>query len=143
MEEDDDKEDEIIRRFGLHPAQERLGEIRAIVREQAALGLDGHTLLMKICCVLLFNAGHVTDSLLVWQARQSSFDAACSIDGQLLCGAGLAETTTYLEAEASRDPEAARALEYVRSCATPGGTLDGFTTEAQSAWYDRYYLSSP
>lgn len=142
IEEDDDAEDEIIRRFGLHPAEDDLDEVRAIIREQTALGLDADTLLMKICCVLLFNARHVTDSLLIWRAKQSGFDAACSIDGQLLCGAGLARTMTYLEATAERDPEAAKALEYVRACAKLGGTLDGFIPEAQSAWYDRYYLGT-
>jgi hypothetical protein len=138
----DDKEEEIIRQFGLHPAEQDLGEIRAIIREQAALRMDAHTLLMKICCVLLFNAGHVTDSLLIWQAKQSGFDAACSIDGELLCGAGLAETMLYMGWEASRDPEATKALAYIRSCAEPGGTLDGFAPEVQSAWYDRYYRES-
>ena len=142
MEEQDDQEDVIIRRFGLHPAEEDLDEIRAIIAEQTALRVDAHTLLMKICCVLLFNTGHVTDSLLIWRAKQSSFDAACSIDGELLCGAGLAKTMLYLGREASKDTAAAMALAYVSSRAEPGGTLDGFAPEVQSAWYDRYYLGN-
>jgi hypothetical protein len=44
---------------------------------------------MKLCCVQLFNAGFLTDVLLVWQPKESSWDAHCSIDVHLLCGAGL------------------------------------------------------
>ena len=140
MVEDDDEEDEITRRFGLHPAGEHLDEVRAIIAEQTALGLSAHTLLMRICCVLLFNAGHVTDSLLIWRAKESGWDAHFSIDVQLLCGAGLPETMAYLEAEASRDPEAAKALAYLSACSKPGVDFDGFTPKARSAMYDRYYL---
>jgi hypothetical protein len=140
VDEDSDKEDEIIQRFGLHPAKEDLDAIRAIITEQTTLGLDAHIELMRICCVMLFNAGHAIDSLLIWRAKESGWDAHCSIDVQLLCGAGLSQTMAYLEAKASREPEAAEALTYLRDCAQPGVDFDGFTPEARSALYDRYYL---
>ena len=123
MDEDSDKEDEIIRRFGLHPAEEDLDAIRAVITEQTMLDFDAHVELMRICCVMLFNAGHVTDSLLIWRAKESSWDAHCSIDVQLLCGAGLPQTMAYLEAQASREPDAAEALTYLRDCARPGRRL--------------------
>ncbi len=140
MGEDDPGEEEIIQRFGLHPAEEDLDEIRAIIAEQAALGWDAHIEVMRVCSVMLFNAGHVTDSLLIWQAKGTNWDAHCSIDVQLLCGAGLPQTLAYLEAEATRAPEAAEALKYLSDCAKPGVDFDGFTAEAWSAVYDRYYL---
>jgi hypothetical protein len=140
MDEDNGKEDEIIQRFGLHPAEDDLDEIRTVIAEQAELGWDAHVELMRVCSVMLFNAGHVTDSLLIWRAKEANWDAHCSIDIQLLCGAGLPETISYLEAEASRDPEAAKALEYLSDCARPGVDFDGFTPEARSVMYDRYYL---
>lgn len=40
------------------------------------------------------------------------------------------------------DPEADRALAYIRSCAERG-TPGGFTTGAESACYDSYYLGNP
>ena len=143
MDQDSDKEDEILQRFGLHPSDGDLAEIRAIIAEQATLGWDAHVEVMKICCIGLFNAGHVADSLLIWRAKESNWDAHCSIDVHLLCGAGLPETTAYLQGEAGRDPEAAKALEYLSACAKPGVDFDGFTPETLSAMYDRYYLSGP
>lgn len=64
MEEDDTRGDEIIQRFGLHPAEERLDEVRAVLAAQARLGWDEHIEVMRICSVMLFNAGHITDSRL-------------------------------------------------------------------------------
>jgi len=56
-------------------------------KERRAQG-DGDTELMKLCCVQLFNAGAVGDALAIWRAKTASWDAHCSIDVQLLCGAG-------------------------------------------------------
>jgi hypothetical protein len=140
VDEDDDGIGAIIQRFGLHPAEEHLDAIRAIIAEQATLGWDAHVELMRTCSVMLFNAGHVTDSLLIWQAKETNWDSHCSIDIQLLCGAGLPGTLAYLQAEASRNPEAAEALTYLGDCARPGFDFDDFTPEARSAMYDRYYL---
>jgi hypothetical protein len=50
---------------------------------------------MKLCCVQLFNAGFLADVILICQAKESSWDAHCSIEIQLLCGAGLQETIAY------------------------------------------------
>jgi hypothetical protein len=69
-------------------------------------------------------------------AKESSWDAHCSIDVQLLCGAGLEETAAYLTADGS--PAAAAALEYLRQCEA-SGDFAGFSAENQSRWYSRYY----
>jgi hypothetical protein len=53
---------------------------------------DGDTALTKLCCVQLFNAGVLDDVLLIWQAKEASWDAHNAIDVQLLRGAGLKET---------------------------------------------------
>jgi hypothetical protein len=42
---------------------------------------------MKLCCAQLFNAGVLDDALLIWQAKEASWNTHNSIDVQLLCGA--------------------------------------------------------
>jgi len=73
---------------------------------------------------------------MIWQAKESSWDAHCSIDVQLLCGAGLEATKKYLAAEGS--PRAAAALDYLLQCEA-ADDFAGFSVENQSRWYSRYY----
>lgn len=133
-------EDESLRRYGLHPVGGDLDQVRELLiarmaRERQSQG-DGDTELMKLCCVQLFNAGLPADVLLIWQAKESSWDAHCSIDVRLLCGAGLQETIAYLTADGSA--AATAAVEYLRHCQA-SGDFDDFTAENQSRWYSRYY----
>jgi hypothetical protein len=137
-------EDESLRRYGLSPVVGDLDEVREILAVQAARERrhqgDGDTELMKLCCVQLFNAGFLTDAVLIWHAKESSWDAHCSIDVQLLCGVGLEETTAHLTADGS--PAAAAALEYLRQCEASGDFAD-FSVENQSRWYSQYYTALP
>lgn len=133
-------EDESLARYGLRPASAELDQIREMLEVQAALERqsqgDGDNQLMKLCCVQLFNVGMVEDVLLIWQAKESSWDAHCVIDVQLLCGAGLAETKAYLAAESSAG--ASEALGYLLECEAAGDFID-FSVENQSRWYSGYY----
>jgi hypothetical protein len=88
---------------------------------------------LRLLCVQLFSIGVVEDSLLLWDAKRSSFDAGLgSVDVQFLCGAGLEETKAYLSQSAG--PPAAAALNYLLECArssdfcewTPQNTLDEY-----------------
>ncbi|MDG4811139.1 hypothetical protein O7634_30640 [Micromonospora sp. WMMD1120] len=133
-------EDEILHRYGLYPAAEHLDQIRDLLtaqteRERQSQGY-GDTEVMKLCCVQLFDAGVMSDVLTIWRAKSSSWDAHCSIDVQLLCGGGLAETKAYLLTEGSED--AAQALDHIgRSEAA--GDFAGFSVEKQVASYADYY----
>ncbi|GII33502.1 hypothetical protein [Planotetraspora mira] len=129
-------EDESLRRYGLSPAVEDLGQVRETLEAQAEQA-DSDTELMKLCCVQLFNAGNLDDVLPIWRAKESSWDAHCSIDVQLLCGAGLEETKAYLATEKSAD--ASEALDYLLSCEATGDFLN-FSVENRSRLYARYYL---
>jgi hypothetical protein len=132
-------EDESLRRYGLRPSPADLPQIRKALLAEADLEQqDQDTELMKLCCVQLFNAGQLDDVLLIWQAKESSFDAHCSIDVQLLCGAGLAATKAHLEADGS--PDAAHALEYLLGCEA-AGNFDGFSVTEQARWWAEYYLA--
>ena len=131
-------EDELRLRYGTHPAEEELAELRRLLDEECARGLEADTLLMKLLCVQLFNAGHLEDVLRVWAAKQSSFDAACSVDVQLLCGRGLDATRAHL---AALHGEAARqALDYLDECVR-SGDFDDFEVVSRAAYYDQYYAA--
>jgi hypothetical protein len=92
---------------------------------------------MKLCCVQLFTAGNLGYVLTIWQAKTSSWDARCSIDVQLLCGAGLEETKAYLATEGSEGASAA--LDYLIACEAAGDFMD-FSVQRQSRSYAEYYL---
>ncbi|MFJ6405541.1 hypothetical protein ACIQK9_08430 [Streptomyces hydrogenans] len=132
--------EECWRRHGFRPVDADLDEIRALLRdltarEQRAQG-EGDTELMRLCCFYLFNSGDVDDVLLIWSAKQASFDAACSIDIEFLLGHGLDATKAHLSA--SRAPAAAAALDRLRELEADG-EFEGFSVEERSATYDRYY----
>ncbi|MGW1278823.1 hypothetical protein ACWD4V_17960 [Streptomyces tsukubensis] len=133
-------DEESLRRFGLRPARAHLDEIRGLLgehteRERRAQG-GGDTELMKLCCVQLFNSGDLDDALLVWNAKESGFDAACSIDIELLLGHGLETTKAHLAAHPS--PSARAALDRLRDLESEGAFED-FSVKEQSAAYDTYY----
>ena len=131
-------ENENLRRYGLQPSSADLPRIRETLQAQADLDQhDQDTELMKLCCVQLFNAGQLDDVLLIWQAKESSWDAHCSIDVQLLCGAGLDATREHLEGHGSED--AAEALRYLLKCEA-AGDFDNFSVADQARWRAGYYL---
>jgi hypothetical protein len=133
-------EEASIHRYGLHPMGADLDEVREILRVQTGHELRaqgaGATELMKLCCVQLFNGSVLDDTLLIWRAKSASLDAACSIDVQLLCGQGLAETKAYLAN--LRTSEAEAALQRLLECEEAGG-FEGFSVEEYSAQYVDYY----
>lgn len=131
-------QDESLRRFGLRPVAADLDDIRTILRTHADLGQDDQdTELMKLCCVQLFNVGRLEDVLTIWDAKESSWDAHCSIDVQLLCGAGFDATMEHLETEGSED--AAEALRYLSECQA-AGNFEFFSVDGRSRYYATYYL---
>lgn len=128
-------EDEWYRRHGLHPAD--LQQVRDMLREQTALGVDNNSALIHLGCTQLFLHGDVADVRLIWRAKHSSFDAACSVEWQLLCGAGRDRTLDHLRALGTA--EAAEVLTYLSACHPDDVTA--FTVEEQSRWYARYYAA--
>lgn len=134
--------DELVERFGLHPAGTDLAEIRRILishtmRERQAQG-DGDTEVMKLCSLMLFNAAEPADTLLIWWAKESSMDSSSAIDVQLLCGRGLAATKAHLESETT--DQAAEALDYLRACEA-ADDFEEFTVEGYSSWWGSYFSS--
>ncbi|MFG2755745.1 hypothetical protein [Streptomyces wuyuanensis] len=132
--------EECWRRYGLRPVDADLDEIRALLREHTARERrsqgEGDTELMRLCCFHLFHSGDIDDVLLIWSAKQASFDAACSIDSEFLLGHGLDATKAHLAA--NRAPAAAAALDRLRELEA-AGQFEGFSVEERSASYDRYY----
>ena len=133
-------DDECLKRFGLSPAPESAPEIRRLLATQTELerncqgDADGELMLLN--CIQLFALGQASDSLLIWAAKQSSFDKGFYIDGQLLCGAGIKETLGYLDGvETDR---AKKAADYIRKCVA-SGDFDGFTPQKWVSEYRDYF----
>ncbi len=133
-------EDESLQWYGLHPRGESLDEVRELLslqaaKERAAQG-RGDVELMKLCCVQLFNAGELRGVLSIWRAKTASMDAHCSIEAQLLCGAGLAETKAFLAGRSMQEAEVA--LRRLTVCET-AGDFEGFSVAKWSESYADYY----
>jgi hypothetical protein len=141
----DREEGELLARFGVPPRQDDLPENRRLLEAETQLERDSDerasTLVMKELCFLLFTARHCEDALLIWRAKRASFDAECSIDIQLLCGAGFAETLRFLRSVDSAEARDTLDCILSRDAAgdfdghdAPGGRLSRVTPE-----YLRYY----
>ncbi|WP_285743203.1 hypothetical protein [Lentzea sp. NBRC 105346] len=121
-------EDDLLEKYGLRPTGAQLDEVRGILtREMREPEPDVG--LMKLCCVQLFLNGSLEDAPLIWEAKESGWDAHCSIDVQLLCGAGLEATLAHLEGEA---------LDYLKLC-VESGDFEDFSVSRQAEWYAEYY----
>lgn len=131
-------EDEALTRFGLAPQTSDIPAVRDILASQitAAENEEDDSGLIKLCGIQLFANGDVTDSILIWAAKRSSFDNGINIDVQLLCGAGLERTKDHLRGLASQD--AVDALQYVTECEACGD-FERFATEQVLDYYRRYY----
>lgn len=135
-------DEQALARFGLQPGPSDLAEIRDLLRDEISRerGGRGDTELLKLLCVQLFNAGLVEDSLLIWSAKSASLDAGCSIDVQLLCGAGLTETKAFLAGRTG--DAAAEALQRIEECQA-SGDFDGFSPRTLTEVYADYYGEAP
>jgi hypothetical protein len=133
---DDHDEDVLIEHFGMRPTGPQLDEVRALLAEQTERGLESNTLIMRLLCVYLFDNGSLDDVLPIWRAKRSGWDSQFSVDVQLLCGAGLAETKDYLAG--SSDEHAAEALEYLLLC-EEADDFEDFTPAGYSAVQHDYY----
>ena len=130
--------EEALKKFGLPASPSDHDEIRRALAqeiEHERRGEAGEEMLRALC-VQLFSLGVVDDALLIWEAKQSSFDAGCSLDIQFVCGAGLKATTDFLAGSAS--PTAATALKYVRECEAAGDFMD-WTPQSTLSEYQRYF----
>jgi hypothetical protein len=132
--------DEVLEKFGLPPSPRDEYKIRQLLLEEIArarrgeVGVDVETL--RALGAQLFSLGRVEDALVIWDAKQSSFDASCCVDVQLLCGAGLEATKKYLaHSHASCAP---RVLDYLTKCEQSGDFVN-WTPQSGLAEYQRYY----
>lgn len=135
----DDQVEAQLEKYTLNPNPKFAEEIREIIHQEIADENREDNEILKLSCAQLFAIGQVEDSLLIWRAKQSDFDAACYLDIQLLCGAGLEQTKAFLSNQDT--PEAKEALKYLLEC-EEAGDFDEFTVESQDQEHHRYFYGS-
>jgi len=140
--------EEWIEKFGLLPDEHSLPIIRQALAVEIRRHRAGNDIsrespddsfeepddmeLLRVLCIQLFAAGHVSDSLLIWRAKRASFDTGCGLDIQFLCGAGLDATRDFLARSGATD-----AVEYLDHCVV-AGDFARFTPEDHLKYYRRY-----
>ena len=128
-----------LQKYGLVPSDDALPDIRALLVKEADAERNDQGReedLALLCCVQLFSRGYLEDVLRIWDAKQSGFDLSCYLDVQLLCGAGLEPTKSFLSSQDGKI--AADALQYLREC-EQAGDFDEFSPEEYLARYRRYF----
>lgn len=69
---------------------------------------------LMFACFIVTLHKNIEDCLLIWEAKNADFDTYCGLDIQLVPFMGLPATIAYLQA--SNDPEAKKALDYINKC---------------------------
>lgn len=93
-----DREDLLIRRYGVNPKEEYRDEIIKLLNEEIDNELYTESLeYLRILCFLLFSIGNVEDCELIWKAKMLNMDTGCMVDAVYLCGAGYNKTLLYLK----------------------------------------------
>src|SRR4051812_43324512 len=121
--------EEYLSTHGVAATLEQRPAILELLREETAFARKDQGAsdsgLLCLLCVQLFAFGVVEDSLPIWSAKRANMDAGCSIEVQLLCGAGLEVTRDFLAKAATED--GAEALEWIDRCVA-AGNFEGFTS---------------
>lgn len=132
----EEKVDEQLKKYDLSPVSVYAEEIRNVLLQEINNEAREDNELPKLCCLQLFSLGNVADSLLIWKAKESGFDAHLYIDIQLVCGAGFDETKDFLVNQ--NTPEAGGLLAYLIQCEN-SGDFDDFSIESKIKEYREYF----
>lgn len=132
----DEQIEEQLERYSLTPDAKYAVEIREVIYKEIANDEREDNEILKVCCMQLFYIGDVKDSLLIWDAKKSDWDAYAYLDIQYTCGAGLQETKDFLVEQ--NTSESKDLLDYLLSC-EKSGNFDGFSVESQINEHHRYF----
>jgi hypothetical protein len=132
--------DELFDKFGLPASPLDRDEIRRLLSEEIERQHDESAAtdveILRTLCLLLFSLGIVDDALLIWDAKESSFDNHFSIEVQFLCGAGLEATKRFLAGSIA--PSAPAASAYLCDCEEGDDFVD-WTPQTTIDRYREYY----
>lgn len=136
---EDEKIAEQLEKYGLKPDSKYAEQIRKIIYQEINDEERESNELLKLGCIQLFAIGNVEDSLLIWEAKESNFDAHCYIDIELVCGAGLNETKEFLAEQDSVESKELlnNLLRYEES-----GDFDDFSVESKINEYKYYFYGN-
>ncbi|MFX1705650.1 hypothetical protein PV783_16910 [Chitinophaga sp. CC14] len=90
---------------------------------------------IMFACLLVTLHRQIEDCLLIWKAKNIDFDTFCGVDIQLVPFMGVPATISYLQA--SSDPDAPKALEYILECdeAADFEQLDHYFSSVDLHWW--------
>jgi hypothetical protein len=130
--------EEALQEFGLPASPKHCNDIRSLLVEETERERrgKGQEEILRTLCVQLFSIGDPEDALLIWSAKNSSFDMGCGLDIQFLCGAGLEATKAFLAASAAS--EASRALGCLMEC-EKSGDFRNWSPQKTLTAYRAYY----
>jgi hypothetical protein len=130
--------------YGFDVTEAQRSEILALL--QVATAMDRHQHpdsdleMLQLLAVQSFSLGKVEDCMAIWRAKGASFDAYCTIDAQLMCGAGLVPTLQHLQSLAATDAEAALALQHLRQ-REDAGDFERFSRDIVLASWHKHFVA--
>jgi len=129
---------EALQKFGLPASLHHRAEIRQLLAQEIEREKreESGEEMLRTLSVQLFSLGVAEDALLIWDAKQASFNAGCGLDVQLLCGAGLPATRVFLTK--SNAPTAEAVFLYLCE-REQAGDFDDWTPQACIKQYRGYY----
>ncbi|MDD9266171.1 hypothetical protein ACFPES_03900 [Paenibacillus sp. GCM10023248] len=113
-----DRTESLLEKYGLEPTKEHRDILKELLGRESSNEKRKDNEYLKTLCILLYTYGIAEDTLQIWMAKNIDFDTGCYIDGELLIGAGLEETISYLKT--LKTAEADKELDYLANLETNG-----------------------
>lgn len=105
--------------------------IRHLLEQEIAAhgGASGVNNSIVLCAGMLFELGQPDDALLIWRAKETSFDTHCELSVELLVGAGVDRTMGYWRTQTSTEAKEFYELLLKSAYAGDFTDLDEFRTD--------------
>lgn len=113
-----DRTELLLEQYGLEPMRQHRDILKELLRSESLNEEREDNEYLKTLCILVYTYGIAEDTLQIWEAKNINFDTGCYIDGELLIGAGLEETISYLRT--LKTAKAENELDYLKKFKTIG-----------------------
>ncbi|MDQ0887867.1 hypothetical protein QFZ81_002955 [Paenibacillus sp. V4I9] len=113
-----DRTELLLEQYGLEPMRQHRDILKELLSSESLNEEREDNEYLKTLCILVYTYGIAEDTVQIWRAKNIDFDTGCYIDGELLIGAGLEETISYLKT--LKTAEAEKELDYLKKLKTIG-----------------------